>query len=230
MHDRLAAKELSLDNSNPLKPAVAANAFVQVIMMLRMTCIQGSVLMMELHPCHPIRQHSIFSDPAYLSFKRDLLQIESQEHDPAHTLLQQCAPMHSIFQTPIWLQEFFFWPFLTFAPSSPRHHFFASHSHSLYSTTTNERTNERANEQTNERTIGYDDDDDNRDDDDAIADSTTTSCRPKRLFLKFSNNLVVEVANKSIPFFAHTIPLLSLILSNSLAVFVPLHLLGFTIV
>ncbi|SAM01810.1 hypothetical protein [Absidia glauca] len=63
--------------------------------------IQDSVLMMELHPSYPIWQHSIFSDPAYLSFKRDMLQIEAQERDPALTLLQQCAPMHIRFQTPI---------------------------------------------------------------------------------------------------------------------------------
>jgi hypothetical protein len=67
-HDRLAAKELS--PGNPIPPTVAENAFVQVIMMFRKTFIQDSVLMMELHPCHPIWQHSIFSDPAYLSFKR----------------------------------------------------------------------------------------------------------------------------------------------------------------
>ncbi|SAL99748.1 hypothetical protein [Absidia glauca] len=63
--NRLAAKELSPDN--PIQPNVADNAFVQVIMMLRKTFIQDSVG--ELHPCHPIWQHSIFSDPAYLSFK-----------------------------------------------------------------------------------------------------------------------------------------------------------------
>ncbi|SAM02817.1 hypothetical protein [Absidia glauca] len=67
-HDRLAAKELSPDD--PIQPTVAANAIVQVITMLRKTFIQDSVLMMELHPCHPIWQHTIFSDPAYLSFKR----------------------------------------------------------------------------------------------------------------------------------------------------------------
>ncbi|SAM01093.1 hypothetical protein [Absidia glauca] len=39
-HDRLAAKELSPDNNNPIQPTVAANAFVQVIMMLRKTFIQ----------------------------------------------------------------------------------------------------------------------------------------------------------------------------------------------
>ncbi|SAL94984.1 hypothetical protein [Absidia glauca] len=32
---------------------------------------------------------------------RDMLQVEAQEHDPAHTLLQQCVPMHSRFSTPI---------------------------------------------------------------------------------------------------------------------------------
>ncbi|SAM03534.1 hypothetical protein [Absidia glauca] len=57
-HDRLPAKELSPDD--PIQPTVAENAFVQVIMM-------------ELHPCYPIWQHLIFSDPAYLSFKRNLL-------------------------------------------------------------------------------------------------------------------------------------------------------------
>ncbi|SAM06983.1 hypothetical protein [Absidia glauca] len=56
------------------------------------TFIQDSVLMMELRPCYPIWQHPIFSDPVYLSFERDMLQIEAQEHDPAHTLLQQCVP------------------------------------------------------------------------------------------------------------------------------------------
>jgi hypothetical protein len=69
-HDRLAAKELSPDNSDPIQHTVAANAFVQVIMMLRKTFIQDPVLMMDFHPCYPIWQHSIFSDPAYLSFKR----------------------------------------------------------------------------------------------------------------------------------------------------------------
>ncbi|SAM00933.1 hypothetical protein [Absidia glauca] len=136
--NRLVAKELSPDNNDPIQPTVAANAFVQAIMMPRKT----------------------FSNP-------DL-------------------STRTIFS-----------PVLIFAPSSPRHYFFCLHCHSLYSTTTNERTNE----QTNERTNGYDDDDDDRDDDDAICDSTTTSCRPKRLFLKFSNNLVVQVANKSVPIF-----------------------------
>ncbi|SAL95499.1 hypothetical protein [Absidia glauca] len=58
-HDRLAAKKLSPDN----------NHLVQVIMILRKTTIQDSVLMMELRLCHPIWQHSAFYDPAYLSFK-----------------------------------------------------------------------------------------------------------------------------------------------------------------
>ncbi|SAM09712.1 hypothetical protein [Absidia glauca] len=72
-----------------------------VIMMFRKTILHDSVLMMDFHPCYPIWQHSISSDPAYLSSKRDMLQIEAQEHDPAHTLLHQCVPMHSTFQTPI---------------------------------------------------------------------------------------------------------------------------------
>ncbi|SAM02328.1 hypothetical protein [Absidia glauca] len=70
---QLAAKELSPDNNNPIQTTVAANAFVQAIMMLRKTFIQDSVLMMEFHPCYPNWQLSIFSDPAYLSFKRDTL-------------------------------------------------------------------------------------------------------------------------------------------------------------
>ncbi|SAM08443.1 hypothetical protein [Absidia glauca] len=87
------------------------------------------------------------SDPAYLSFKRDLLQIEAQEHDPAHPLLLHCVPVHSRFQTPIFHKNFFF-PSLTFAPSSPRHHFFCpTLSFSLFHD--NKRTNERANERTN---------------------------------------------------------------------------------
>ncbi|SAM04818.1 hypothetical protein [Absidia glauca] len=92
---------------DPIQHTVAENAFVQVIKVFRKTFIQDSVLMMELHPCYPIWQHSIFSDSAYLSFERDLLQIEVQEHDPAHTLLQQCVPMHSGFQTPIGYKIFF---------------------------------------------------------------------------------------------------------------------------
>jgi hypothetical protein len=67
-HDRLAAKELSPGDS--IQPVVAENAFVQVIMMFRKTFIQDSVPMTELHSCYPIWKHSIFSDPAYLSFKR----------------------------------------------------------------------------------------------------------------------------------------------------------------
>ncbi|SAM02013.1 hypothetical protein [Absidia glauca] len=67
-HDRLVAKELS--PGDPIRPTVAENASVQVIMMLRKTFIQEPALMMDLHPCYPIWQHSIFSDPAYLSFKR----------------------------------------------------------------------------------------------------------------------------------------------------------------
>ncbi|SAM01705.1 hypothetical protein [Absidia glauca] len=63
-HDRLVAKELS--PGDPIQPTVAENAFVQVIMMFRKTFIQDSVLMMELHSCYPIWQHSIFSDPAYV--------------------------------------------------------------------------------------------------------------------------------------------------------------------
>jgi hypothetical protein len=47
-------------------------------------------------------------------------------------------------------------------------------------------------------------------------------CTPTPLW-----NLVVEVLIKVCQFFAHTLPLLSLILLLSLAVFVQLHLLGF---
>ncbi|SAM07878.1 hypothetical protein [Absidia glauca] len=84
--DRLVAKELN--PGDPIQPTVAENAFVQVIMMFGKTFIQDSVLMMDFHPCYPVWPHSIFSDPAYLPFKRDILQIEAQEHDPAYTLLQ----------------------------------------------------------------------------------------------------------------------------------------------
>jgi hypothetical protein len=47
------AKELSADNIDPIPSTVAANALLQVIMMLRKTFIQDSVLMVGLHPCHP---------------------------------------------------------------------------------------------------------------------------------------------------------------------------------
>ncbi|SAM09065.1 hypothetical protein [Absidia glauca] len=62
---------------DPIQPTVAEYASVQVIIMLRKTFIQDSVPMMEHHPCYPVWQHSIFSDPASLSFERDLLQIEA---------------------------------------------------------------------------------------------------------------------------------------------------------
>ncbi|SAM01981.1 hypothetical protein [Absidia glauca] len=174
----MAAKELS--PGDPIQSTVTENAFVQVIMMFGKTFIQDSVLVMELHPCYPIWQHSILSDPAYLSLKRNMMQIEVQEHDPAHTLLWQCVSMNSRFQTPISYQIIFcarpiillLLPLvITFLPPL---------SFSLLHDV--KRTNERANERTNERTIGYDDDDGNRDDEDANDDSTTASCRSKRHF------------------------------------------------
>ncbi|SAM04273.1 hypothetical protein [Absidia glauca] len=44
-HDRLAANELSSDNNDLIQATIAANAFVQVIMMLRKTFIKDSMLM-----------------------------------------------------------------------------------------------------------------------------------------------------------------------------------------
>ncbi|SAL97637.1 hypothetical protein [Absidia glauca] len=129
-----------------MQPTVAENAFVQVIMMFRKTFIQDSVPMIELHPCYPVWQHSIFSDPAYLSFERDMLQIEAQEHYSAHTL-QQCVPMHSRFQTPIGY-KIIFCPSYYFAPSSPRQYFFAS---IVILFTPRRQTNERTSTRTNER-------------------------------------------------------------------------------
>ncbi|SAM04753.1 hypothetical protein [Absidia glauca] len=174
-----SARIAELSPGDPIQPTVAENAFVQVIMMFRKTFIQDSVLMMELHPCYPIWQHSIFSDPAYLSFKRDMLQIEAQEHDPALTHLQQCVPMHYRFQAPIGHKIIFFGLSHYNAPSSPRHYFFAS---IVILFTPRRQTNERTSNRTNERLIGYDDDDGNRDDDDANDDPTTALCRPKRHF------------------------------------------------
>ncbi|SAM01716.1 hypothetical protein [Absidia glauca] len=140
------SKELS--PGNPVPPTIAENAIVQVIMMFRKTFIQTSVLVMELHPCYPIWQHPIFSDPAYLSFKRDMLQIEVQEHDPAHTLLQQCVPMHFRFRTPIGYKISFLPVLLScsFFPSSLL--FFAS---IVILLTPRRRTNERTSKRTNER-------------------------------------------------------------------------------
>ncbi|SAM00918.1 hypothetical protein [Absidia glauca] len=71
-HDRLLQNPPALTTNNPTQPTVDTNAFVQVIIMLRKTFIQDSVLMMELCACHPIWQHSIFSDPAYFSFKKQV--------------------------------------------------------------------------------------------------------------------------------------------------------------
>jgi hypothetical protein len=59
-HDRLAAKEPSPENNNPIQTTVAINTFVQVILMLRKTLLQDSVLIMDLLPCRPIWQQSIF--------------------------------------------------------------------------------------------------------------------------------------------------------------------------
>jgi hypothetical protein len=53
MTDWRQKKKISPGNNNPIQPTAAANAFVQVIMKLRKTLIQNSVLMMELRPCHP---------------------------------------------------------------------------------------------------------------------------------------------------------------------------------
>ncbi|SAL96219.1 hypothetical protein [Absidia glauca] len=64
-----AAKEASHVNDDPIQPKLAVNTFVQVVIMLRKTFIQDSLLMMEFHPYHPIWQRSIFSDSVYLSFE-----------------------------------------------------------------------------------------------------------------------------------------------------------------
>jgi hypothetical protein len=65
-----SSKELTPVSNDPIPSTVPANEFLQVIMMLRKTFIQDSVLMMALHPCHAIWQRSIFSDRAYLSLER----------------------------------------------------------------------------------------------------------------------------------------------------------------
>ncbi|SAM03434.1 hypothetical protein [Absidia glauca] len=148
----------SPDNNDPIQPTAAANAYVQVIMMLGKTFIRDSVLMMELHSCHPIWQHAPPTMCAYALW----------------------------ISNPDLATRIFFLPFSTFAPSSLRHHFFASPS-SFSLLHDDKRMNERTDEQTNERPIDYNDNDDDKDDDDANADSTTASCRSKRLFLKFSN-------------------------------------------
>ncbi|SAM00264.1 hypothetical protein [Absidia glauca] len=92
-HLRASARSCSRRSANDMTHWRRKNSFL-VIMMFRKTFIQDSVLMMERHLCYPIWQHSFFCDPAYLSFKKDMPQIEAQEHDPADTLLQQRVPMH----------------------------------------------------------------------------------------------------------------------------------------
>ncbi|SAM04131.1 hypothetical protein [Absidia glauca] len=95
-HDRLAAKELTPDNNVPIQPTVAANAFVQVIMMIRKTFIQDLVLMMELHLRRRIWRHSIFSDPAYFFFKRQVSTI-ALECSSMLTLICSSSPrLHSL--------------------------------------------------------------------------------------------------------------------------------------
>ncbi|SAL97782.1 hypothetical protein [Absidia glauca] len=91
--DRLAANQQNPDNGDPIESTVAVDAFLKMIMVLRKTFLQDSVSMMQVQPNHPIWNHSLFSDPCYLEFKRALEQIEVRDHDPAHTLLQQCVPM-----------------------------------------------------------------------------------------------------------------------------------------
>ncbi|SAM04830.1 hypothetical protein [Absidia glauca] len=136
-----------LGPGDPIQPTVTENEFVQVIIMFRKTFIQDPVLMMELHPCYPLWQHSIFSDPAYLSLKRDMLHIEAQEHGPAHTLLQQCVPMHSGFQTPIGYKIIFYARSIILLLLPLVITFLPPLSSSLLHD--DKRTNERANERTN---------------------------------------------------------------------------------
>jgi hypothetical protein len=77
-----------------------------------------------------------------------MLQIEAQEHDPAHTLLQQCVPMHIRFQTPIGYKIIFFaWPIiLLLLPLAIT--FFCLH---VIIFTPRRQTNERTSKRTNER-------------------------------------------------------------------------------
>jgi hypothetical protein len=69
-HDRLAAHQQNPDNGDPIESTVAVDAFLKVIMVLRKTFLQDSVFMMRSQPNHPIWNHSLFSDPCYLEFKR----------------------------------------------------------------------------------------------------------------------------------------------------------------
>jgi hypothetical protein len=59
--------------------------------MLRKTFIQDLVLMMELRPCHPIWQHSVLSDPVYLSFKRQASIVSSECSSTLTLICWECA-------------------------------------------------------------------------------------------------------------------------------------------
>jgi hypothetical protein len=69
-YDRLAANQRNPDNGDPIESTVAVDAFLKTIMVLRKTFLQDSVFMMRSQPNHPIWNHSLFSDPCYLEFKR----------------------------------------------------------------------------------------------------------------------------------------------------------------
>jgi hypothetical protein len=79
----------------------------------------------------------------------DLLQIESQEHDPA----QQWLSMPFRFHTPIGHKNYFFVRPLFLLLLPPRHHFFASSLPFSFFLHDDRRTDGRTNEQTNERTV-----------------------------------------------------------------------------
>jgi hypothetical protein len=78
---------------------------------------------------------------------------QSYNNDPIQSTatVKFCQPCTLNFKPRFGYKSFFF-PFFIFAPSSPRHHFFASPM-SFSSLHDDKRTNRRTNEQTNEWTV-----------------------------------------------------------------------------
>lgn len=69
-NDRLTAKHLHPENEDQIEVTVAAKAFFDLMLMLRKTIIQDSILMMEKFPNHPLWQNDFFSNQMFLEYKQ----------------------------------------------------------------------------------------------------------------------------------------------------------------
>ncbi|SAL97237.1 hypothetical protein [Absidia glauca] len=135
-------------SGDPIQPTVAENAFAQLIMMFRKIFIQDSVLMMDFHPpAIPFGniQSSLIQPICHskgicckLKLKNTIL--------PTHSSNDVC--LCTLDFKPRLAIRLFVCPSYYFAPSSPRHYFFAS---TVILFTPRRRTNERTSQRTNGR-------------------------------------------------------------------------------